>query len=161
MVKGEFSWWNMTKKCLLLSQSIKIWFLKEVFISSILFKLTLQATVKDIKLVEPSRCHTLYHLICIEKTVFAAHTIEMNQTFVWRRTTTEGEEEEDIWITSLALSIPLKVWNLFTTYLKIKSCQYWSFSFHKTLIVFMCISTFGLSIFSSLLLKIWLYIPFS
>ena len=99
----------MAKKCLLLSQSIKIWCLKEVFISSIFFKLTLQATVKDIKLVEPSKCHTLYHLICIEKTVFAAHTIEMNQTFVWRRTTTEGEEEEDIWITSLALSIPLKV----------------------------------------------------
>ena len=132
----------MTKKCLLLSQSIKIWFLKEVFISSIFFKLTLQATVKDIKLVEPSRCHTLYHLICIEKTVFAAHTIKMNQTFVWRSTTTEGEEEEDIWITSLALSIPLKVWNLFTTYLKIKSCQYWSFSFHNTLIVFICISAF-------------------
>ena len=46
------------------------------------FRVTLQETVKDIKLVEPSKCHTLYQLICIEKTVLVAHTIGMNQTFV-------------------------------------------------------------------------------
>ena len=107
------------------------------------FRVTLQETVKDIKLVEPSKCHTLLYLICIEQTVFVAHTqSEWSKTFVWRRTNIEEEEKEDRYTSFSFIHSAESFKIFFIPFLKIKSCQYWSFSslsFHNILIVFIYI----------------------